>query len=463
LVSGFHTFTITNAGTIRVNNLSHGVRNFGNSGAILVRSNLTLSGSSYTYGGGSISITNGANATFSGGTVEAQSLLNRGTNVVNGSMAFTANTGYRNFAGARTYFGGGSFGTGPASVLNEGVLEGFGGMTVSVTNRAFVFANDSLNRNLALGSYVQESGVTWLDPGQVSGDLNIIGGQFSGTNTVTGTLRNAATVAPGKPFGLLNVTGNYTNAANGTYILPISGVAPVTSFPQTRISGTSVLAGTLSVNFTNGFTPAPGNLFTAMTFTARSGVFDFIVNDTYGLEAFYTSTTLVLRAENLLPNVSLVLPPGNSNLVCKPFDITASAIDPDGVVTNLTLTFSSSALATSAGTPVSGVVEKDFPGPNTVTATAIDDRGGVRTVTQNLELFAPLEAPFFGGIKTNGYKICMGGYVGTNYTIVTATNILVPRTNWAPLGSMDYTNGIFRFFDTRPLTNQPMLYYRARR
>jgi len=202
-----------------------------------------------------------------------------------------------------------------------------------------------------------------------------------------------------------------------------------------------------------------------MTFTARSGVFDAIVNDTYGLEAFYTSTTLVLRAQNLLPSVNIVLPPGNSNLVCRPFEITASATDPDGVVTNLTLTFSSSTIATSAGTPVSGVVEKDFPGPNLVTATAIDDRGGIRTVTQQLDLVtAPLETLILGGVRnTNAFKFCMAGYLGTNYTVLAATNVLTPATNWVNLGSMEYTNGIFRFVDNGTITNRPSRYYRAKR
>jgi hypothetical protein len=462
LINEFHTFTITNAGLLRVNTLEHNRRNLANGGSIHVRSNLVLAGDSVTSGGGAIYITNAATASFTGGTVQNQFIENRGTNTVTGTMAFTGGTLYHNRAGARAYFGGGSFGTGPASVLNDGLVDGFGGFSaLNVTNRATVLANDSLSRNLALASYVQETGLTELNPGQVSGSLDIRGGQLTGTNTITGTLRNAAAFLPGKPFGLLSITGNHTNAATGMHYLPIQGVVPGVGFPQTRVTGTATLSGTLYVNFTNGFTPAPGNLFTAMTFSARSGVFDAVVNDTYGLEVFYTATNLVLRAENLLPSVSLTLPPAGTNLVCQPFRLEAVATDSDGVVTNLTLTFDGSPVATSGGAPLSVVVEKDFPGVNLVTATAIDDRGGTRTVSQNLTLLpAPPEVLLLGGIRSNTtFKICMDGLPGTNYVMQANTNLLT--TNWVNLGPMQHTNGIWRYFDTGVITNPPRRFYRA--
>ena len=69
-----------------------------------------------------------------------------------------------------------------------------------------------------------------------------------------------------------------------------------------------------------------------------------------------------------------------------------------------------------------------------------------------------------GGIRnTNTYKICMAGYVGTNYTIIASTNLLTPATNWVNIGPMEYTNGIFRFVDNGPLTNRPGRFYRAKR
>ncbi len=463
LVNGAHTFVITNAGTLRANTFSHNVRTLFNSGSISVRTNLTLAGSSYTYGGGTITISNTASATFSGGTVEAQTVLNRGTNTVNGAMAFTANTFYRNFAGARTYFGGGSFGTGPASLLNEGLLDGFGGLAItSVTNRGTVLANDSLSRSLALGTYRQESGLTDLNPGSVSGALEILGGLFTGTNTVTGSVRNLASVAPGKPFGLLTITGNYTNDAAGFYYLPINGARAITNFPQLAVQGTNYLAGTLSVNFTNGFTPAPGNLFTAMVFTARSGVFDSIVNDTYGLEAFYTPTQLVLRAQNLLPNVTISTFGVSNTVVCQQIKISASAADPDGVVTNLLLKLNGITIASSSGATVKSFGESDFPMVMSIAAQATDDRGGVRTVTQavNVFNFSQTNVLFLGGVRSNDFKLCMVGEPAKNYDIYGTTNLAT--TNWLNLGTMTVSNGTWLYLDSRTITNRPYRFYRAK-
>jgi len=460
LVSGFHTFVITNNGTLRANTFSHGVRNLANSGVIVVRSNLVLSGSSATYGGGTIMITNRANATFSGGSVDAQTILNFGTNVVSGGMAFSGGTFYRNYASARTYFGGGSF-SGPSSLLNEGLLDGFGGLAITaVTNRGTVLA-DVAGGNLALGVYRQESGLTDLNPGSVSGALDIVGGILSGTNTVTGSVRNASTILPGRPFGLLTVTGNYTNTAGATYFLPIAGRFAITNFPQTSVQGTSVLAGTLFVNFTNGFNPAPGNLFTAMVFTARSGVFDSIVNDTYGLEAFYTPTQLVLRAQNLLPNVTLTVAGGNTQLVCQTFGVTASATDPDGVVTNLTVTLNGSPVRSTTGATIKTVVDSDFPTQLMLMAQATDDRGGVRTVTVPVDIynFSQTNKLFLGGVRSNDFKICMVGEPGRNYEVYGITNL--PATNWIDLGTMIQSNSTWRYVDQRTITNRPYRFYRT--
>ncbi len=428
-----------------------------------VRSNLTLSGSSYTYGGGVITITNGASATFSGGTVEAQTILNLGTNSVTGGMAFTGNTYYRNYAGARTYFGGGSFSTGPTALLNEGLLDGFGGLALTtVTNRGIVLANDSLSRNLALGIYRQESGLTDLNPGSVSGTLDILGGVLSGTNIVAGSARNGATIIPSKPFGLLSVTGNFTNMAGATYFLPINGARAITNFPQTQISGTSVLAGTLYVNFTNGFAPVPGNLFTAMVFTARSGTFDSIVNDTYGLEAFYSATNLILRAQNLLPNVSLSVLGGSNQLVCQTFRINASASDPDGVVTNLIVRLDGAPIASSTGAAIKTIADSDFPTTFTLVAQATDDRSGVRTITNLVTIFnySLTNVLFLGGVRTNDFKLCMVGEAGRNYEVYGITNL--PSTNWVDLGTMTQANGTWRYLDPATITNRSYRFYRTK-
>ncbi len=462
IFNGFHTFVISNAGTINLNNLSHNIRNLANGGTILVKSNLTLAGGA-TYATGKIIMTNGATGSFSGGSVDGQLIENYGTNSVTGGLSFTGNTYYRNRPGARTYFGGGSFVTGTAALLNESLVDGFGGVTINFTNRGTVLANDSLNRNLALGVYIQESGLTEASPGSLSGTLDILAGTLVGTNSISGSLRNAGLFTPGKPFGLLSITGNYTNQPAGLETVVINGAKAITNFPQVQVSGTSYLSGTLSVTFTNGFLPVPGNLFTVMVFSARSGVFDSIINPDYQLEAFYTATNLVLRAENLLPVVNLAVTGGNTQYVCNPFKLTATASDPDGVVTNLVMYANGTALAAGPnGGALSPSVESDFPAPVLFTARAIDERGGVRWATQTAQLVTyPLHTLMLGGLRSNNsaFKVCMLGQAGSNYLMQFSTNL--GTTNWANLGPMQSTNGIWRYFDTNVTRGQS--YYRALR
>lgn len=459
----FWSFAVTNAGTMYVNHLSHTIHSIGNGGSIIVRSNLALSGGS-TYGPGHLVITNGATGTFSGGSVDAQRVLNYGTNNVTGGLSLSGNAFYHNRTGARTYFGGGSLGGAPAAMLNEGLMDGYGGVTLNLTNRATVLANDPLNRNLALGTYVQETGLTESGPGSLSGALDILGGTLLGTNAITGSLRNAATLTPGKPFGLLSVSGDYTNRSAGLETLVIGSATASSGFPRVAVGGTAHLGGTLSVAFTNGFEPVPGNLFTVMVFNARSGVFDQIINPTYQLEAFYTPTNLVLRAENLLPTVNLAAIGGNTQLVCMPFKITASASDADGVVTNLTAFLNGSPLASGPGGPLNAQVESDFPATLPLTARATDDRGGVRWVTQHVQMTTlPLHVLSLGGDRSNGFKICMLGETDSNYLVLAATNVSLPPAGWSALGTMEATNGIWRYFDAGTITNRPARFYRAQR
>jgi hypothetical protein len=52
----------------------------------------------------------------------------------------------------------------------------------------------------------------------------------------------------------------------------------------------------------------------------------------------------------------------------------------------------------------------------------------------------------------------MLGAAGTDYQVQASTNLAV--TNWTILGTMENTNGIWRYFDTTA-TNSPERFYRA--
>lgn len=87
--------------------------------------------------------------------------------------------------------------------------------------------------------------------------------------------------------------------------------------------------------------------------------------------------------------------------------------------TNLILRLDSAVVATSGGSPVRATVESDFPGIYQVSATAVDDRGGARTVAQLLTLFtASPEVLMLGGIRSNTtFKLCMDGPTDTAHRV----------------------------------------------
>ncbi len=471
LVNGFHTFTISNAGTIVANSLSHNVRNLANTGTILVKSNLSLTGSSYTYGGGSLVITNTATANFAGGTVESQFVNNLGVNSVSGGMTFTGGTFYWNRSAASTVFGGGSFGSGPASVLNDGSINGYGGMTIAVTNRNTILADDSLNRFLALGSYVQESGLTVVGPGQASGDLRILGGQLTGVNAINGSVYNAAQFNPGNPTGLLSISGSHTNTASGIHRIAIGGT---NLYSRVNVGSSAQLNGTLDVSFVNGFTPMPGNIFTVMTFSARSGVFSSDNVAARGMTIQYSSTNILLLADNLLPTVAITSPGDNfnSNCICEPFILQANAADADGSITNVTFLWNSNLLSVVTNAPYRLVLVSDQPGVQTFSAIARDNRGGETTTNINVRFYGRggtnVLTPYLIAVDilTNNpvipkksIKLCMEGEPGRNYDIEAATDLIA--SNWNVIGQITLTNNQWIYYDTNATNFTPDRFYRA--
>ncbi|MEI6862748.1 MAG: autotransporter outer membrane beta-barrel domain-containing protein, partial [Verrucomicrobiota bacterium] len=90
---------------------------------------------------------------------------------------------------------------------------------------------------------------------------------LGGNGTVGGTLVNAGTLSPGNSPGLINVTGNFSQAAGGKTIIELASLA---SFDQMVITGTATLNGTLQVTKLPGYTPALGDTFAILT--AAGGV-----------------------------------------------------------------------------------------------------------------------------------------------------------------------------------------------
>jgi hypothetical protein len=96
----------------------------------------------------------------------------------------------------------------------------------------------------------------------------------------------------------LNVSGNYTQTANGALTIHIAGTS---QFGQLKVNAQAILDGTLNVTLDNGFSPVVGNNFQILTFGSRSG--DFAVKNLPDLgdglffNPVYNSSSLTLMTQ----------------------------------------------------------------------------------------------------------------------------------------------------------------------
>jgi len=213
------------------------------------------------------------------------------------------------------------------------------------------------------------------------------------------------------------------------------------------------------VTYWNGFTPAPGNVFTALLCNARSGGFSSIQAPTNSFGAIYNARNVLLETGNASPTARLEVNPAQT--ACHTFLVRGSATDADGTVTNLSLLLGTNVLASMAGGSAQVSVTYDFPEDITLTALATDNQGAmgatnviVSVTTLPLLVLDPI------GFQTNrAFKLCMSGETGTNYQMLASDDL--SQTNWTVLGPMQSSNGIWRFFDATA-TNSTHRAYRAR-
>lgn len=467
-VSGNPNAYLTNNTRITANRFTQSFGTADHAGLLTVRSNWSFNGGTLRGQGGVVSLQPGAIGTFGGTaakTISSQTVSNLGSVTASDTVTFVNGATWWNEPGSVFHTTGGVLDdTGTAGFFyNRGAVAhpaaglGSGGIDLIFTNAGGTVSAQF--GTLAIGRFTQTAGRTELRGGHLSGRLDLRGGTLDGAGDV-GHLNNYAGVFPGNTLGTLRATGGFTNHASGVYHMQIAGPA-TNQHDRFFVSGGVNLDGTLNVTFTNGFFPTVGHSYTAMTWTARSGAFSQILTPSYEFEIIYLPNALVLRASNSLPAVTLTAAGGGTQLVCTPFRLNAAASDLDGVITNLSLFWSGSEIARSSGGALATKLETDFPGTILIAAVARDNRGGSFGVTQAVEIATgPLHVLTLGGMRTNGFKICMAGELGAEYLMHQSTNVAAAFTNWAPLGPMEFTNGIWRFID--PTTNRFESYYRAR-
>jgi hypothetical protein len=370
------------------------------------------------------------------------------------------------------YFGAGGY----CTMYNHGTLRksgGGGGNDVQLNFRNSSASSLVRSESGYFGfsvSFIQTNGLTELAGGNLSGALfDLRGGLLTGAGNIAGNVLNNAHIAPGSGVGLITISNNVPQtyaADSGMVTFEIGGLVPGSGHDQIRLNnGSATLSGTLRATLANGHIPTSGNIYTAMTFTARSGVFTNYVFPDYEFGVVHTATNVLLIASNALPAISLSGVPSNQ-LVCVPFRLSTFASDLDGTVTNLTVLHGTNVIGTwTNGNTRSFGYTHDFPGETVFTARAHDNKGGIRETNITTTYYTlPLHVLNLGGVVTNGsasFKFCMLGESGSNYTVVASTNVESPLVSWTPIGFMQETNGIFRYFDIGAITNQVRRFYRA--
>lgn len=129
----------------------------------------------------------------------------------------------------------------------------------------------SLSGTSAFGSIEVALGRLGVD-GDLAGETSVLAeGILGGNGSVTGTVANGGTVAPGHSVGHLTVTGDYTQSADGTLEIEIGdGIADLLT-----VTGTADLAGTLLI-LPDGY--ATGGSYTFLEAGTIDGAFETLTS-----------------------------------------------------------------------------------------------------------------------------------------------------------------------------------------
>ena len=92
--------------------------------------------------------------------------------------------------------------------------------------------------------------------------------RFRGMSPVAGSSK------PGFVFGILNISGNYTQESDGVLQIEVGGLSAGESYDQLRVTGAVSVAGRLDVQIVNGFLPCAGDPITVLQAGSVTGTYD---------------------------------------------------------------------------------------------------------------------------------------------------------------------------------------------
>jgi hypothetical protein len=232
---------------------------------------LVLSGNSTI--NGSLTISPNALVTVSGGLTLNESITLTDTSTSGGVARLE-------FSGTQTLSGAGEIVFGPSTAFNANFVRPVGLGTLTVNSGITVRGRGGTLGGIDGATLLQGTVLVDVAGGliDVVGDAfenhGSMGAENGGQLRVTNLAPNNGTLRAGAG-GLLTVNGDFTQAASGTVVVELGGLA-TSQFGQLDV------AGTLDVDLVNGFVPVLDDRFRFMTFASRVGLFDTVLDPVVG-------------------------------------------------------------------------------------------------------------------------------------------------------------------------------------
>jgi len=268
LTSAYRDFRMENSSTCTLNGVVSG------SGSFIVHEGTLRPTATNTFS---------SSPQVSGGTISIREDANLGA----GSTLYMTGGGLRveqTTSSSRDFSlgGGGEFDVLPGQTFTmdqgfsgSGIIGKYGGGILEITQASGVdpantdlFIHDGLVlANNASGSLLNGSDVEVRS-----------GGTLGGTGILAGLtqVQDGGTISPGVSPGILTV-GSVIFSNGSTFDVELGGLTPGSGHDQLIVSSSAVLAGTLTLSYTNGFSATRGDSFDVLVGNSITGTFDSVV------------------------------------------------------------------------------------------------------------------------------------------------------------------------------------------
>jgi len=163
------------------------------------------------------------------------------------------------------------------------------------------------------GTATQTSGSLQLEGGAFRSDSTfpLEGGVITGDGTWTGSINNTGGIMrPGFGAGVITITGNYTQGADGTLEMEIGGAPASGNVDKLDIGATATLGGTFALSILDGYVSPEGESFDLVTYAGHVGEFAVLGGLSPGNGVSYTESydadSFTLAAGAAIPEASPV-------------------------------------------------------------------------------------------------------------------------------------------------------------